>query len=303
MSATTPTMAEQDPQERHAPAPRTRRHLTPGGVAGALARYLALVIAAVLFLLPFYLIVRNAVSSDSEITAPGWTLFPSTIHWDNFRELFSDPSVNIVKALLNSAIVAVLQTAGMLLLCSMAGYGLARIPYRWATPIFYAVLVTLMIPPAVTFIPSFIIVSQFRWVDTYQGIIVPVLFSGFTTFLFRQYFLNFPSSLEEAARLDGLGYFGAFWRIVVPNSGAFFSAIAVITFINNWNQFLWPLVIGQDSSKWTVQVALSTFLTAQTINLHELFLAAAVSIAPLVLVFVVLQRYLVQGVAETGIKG
>jgi multiple sugar transport system permease protein len=155
----------------------------------------------------------------------------------------------------------------------------------------------------VTFIPSFIIVSQLRWVDTYQGIIVPVLFSGFTTFLFRQYFLNFPASLEEAARLDGLGYFGAFWRIVVPNSGAFFSAIAVITFINNWNQFLWPLVIGQDSSKWTVQVALSTFLTAQTINLHELFLAAAVSIAPLVLVFVILQRYLVQGVAETGIKG
>lgn len=303
MTVATSTTADQDPQERHAEVQRRRRPLTPGGVAGALVRYLALAISAVLFLLPFYLIVRNAVSEDSEITAPGWTLFPRTIHWDNFRELFSDPSVNILQALGNSAIVAVLQTTGMLLLCSMAGYGLARIPYRWATPIFYAVLVTLMIPPAVTFIPSFIIVSQLRWVDTYQGIIVPVLFSGFTTFLFRQYFLNFPSSLEEAARLDGLGYFGAFWRIVVPNSGAFFSAIAVITFINNWNQFLWPLVIGQDSSKWTVQVALSTFLTAQTINLHELFLAAAVSIAPLVLVFVILQRYLVQGVAETGIKG
>ena len=303
MSAATTTMAEQDPQERHAAARRRRRHLTPGGVASALLRYLALVISTVLFLLPFYLIVRNAISADSEITAPSWTLFPSTIHWENFRELFTDPSVNIAQALGNSAIVAVLQTAGMLLLCSMAGYGLARIPYRWATPIFYAVLVTLMIPPAVTFIPSFIIVSQLRWVDTYQGIIVPVLFSGFTTFLFRQYFLNFPHSLEEAARLDGLGYFGAYWRIVVPNSLAFFSAIAVITFINNWNQFLWPLVIGQDSSKWTVQVALSTFLTAQTINLHELFLAAAVSIAPLVLVFVILQRYLVQGVAETGIKG
>ena len=160
-----------------------------------------------------------------------------------------------------------------------------------------------MIPPAVTFIPSFIIVSQLRWVDTLQGIIVPVLFSGFTTFLFRQYFLAFPSSLEEAARVDGLGYFGAYWRVVVPNSGAFFAAIAVITFIASWNAFLWPLVIGQDSSMWTVQVALSTFLTAQTINLHELFLAAAVSIAPLVLVFLFLQRYLVQGVAETGIKG
>jgi multiple sugar transport system permease protein len=269
---------------------------------GAL-RYLALAIAAVLFLLPYYLVLRNALSIDTDITAPGWTLFPKALHWENFSELFSDPSVRILRALGNSALVAVLETSGMLLVSSMAGYGLARIPYRWAMPVFYAVLVTLMIPPAVTFIPSFIIVSQLHWVNTYQGIIVPVLFSGFTTFLFRQYFLNFPSSLEEAARLDGLGYFGAYWRIVVPNSGAFFSAIGVITFINNWNQFLWPLVIGQDSSMWTVQVALSTLLTAQTINLHELFLAAAVSIAPLVLVFALLQRYLVQGVAETGIKG
>lgn len=285
------------------PPPHRRRPRTPGSVVAQVLRYLALLAAAVLFLVPFYLIVRNALSLDTEITAPGWTLFPASVHWENFGELFRDPSVNILQSLGNSAIVAVLQTGGQLLLCSMAGYGLARIPYRWATPIFYGVLVTLMIPPAVTFIPSFIIVSQLQWVDTLQGIIVPVLFSGFTTFLFRQYFLNFPRSLEEAARVDGLGYLGAFWRVVVPNSGAFFAAIAVITFIASWNSFLWPLVIGQDSSRWTVQVALSTFLTAQTINLHELFLAAAVSIAPLVLVFAFLQRYLVQGVAETGIKG
>jgi multiple sugar transport system permease protein len=303
MSTTTPEVTERERDVRQSVETGRHRRATPGSVIANILRYLALVISAVLFLLPFYLIVRNALSLDTDITAPGWTLFPKKIHWENFSELFTDPSVNILQALANSAIVAVLQTAGMLLLCSMAGYGLARIPYRFATPIFYSILVTLMIPPAVTFVPSFIIVSQLRWVDTYQGIIVPVLFSGFTTFLFRQYFLNFPRSLEEAARVDGLGYLGAYWRVVVPNSGAFFAAIAVITFIANWNAFLWPLVIGQDASKWTVQVALSTFLTAQTINLHELFLAAAVSIAPLVLVFVFLQRYLVQGVAETGIKG
>lgn len=301
-SAPTTALTETEPGERQAGV-RRRRRVTFGSVIVTVLRYLALIISAVLFLLPFYLILRNALSKDTDITAPGWTLFPKQLHWENFAELFTDPSVNILQSLANSAIIAVLQTAGILLICSMAGYGLARIPYRWATPIFYATLVTLMIPPAVTFIPSFIIVSQLRWVDTYQGIIVPVLFSGFTTFLFRQYFLNFPRSLEEAARVDGLGYFGAFWRVVVPNSGAFSAAIAVITFIASWNAFLWPLIIGQDASMWTVQVALSTFLTAQTINLHELFLAAAVSIAPLVLVFVFLQRYLVQGVAETGIKG
>ena len=222
MSAPTSAVTETEPQERQATVRRRRRRVTVGGVVTAVLRYLALIISAVLFLLPFYLIVRNALSKDTDITAPGWKLFPKQLHWENFAELFTDPSVNIVRALANSAIIAVLQTAGILLLCSMAGYGLARIPYRWANPIFYATLVTLMIPPAVTFIPSFIIVSQLRWVDTYQGIIVPVLFSGFTTFLFRQYFLNFPRSLEEAARVDGLGIgapSGGWWcPIQVPSS-------------------------------------------------------------------------------------
>lgn len=281
------------------------RHRGPTGaqVASTFVRYLLLIVAAVLFLIPFYLILRNGLATDPEITSPDWTLFPQQIQWGNFAELFTDKAVNILGGLKISAIVAILQTAGMLLFSSLAGYGLARVPYKHANKIFYATLVTLMIPAAVTFIPTFLIVSQFRWVNTLQGIIVPTLFSGFTTFLFRQYFLNFPKELEESARVDGLGWFRAYWTIVVPNSLAFFSAIAVITFINSWNAFLWPLVIGQDSSMWTVQVGLSTLMTAQTINLHELFLAAAVAIAPLVLVFLFLQRYLVQGVAETGLKG
>jgi multiple sugar transport system permease protein len=138
---------------------------------------------------------------------------------------------------------------------------------------------------------------------TLRGLIIPGLFSGFTAFLFRQYFLGFPRELEEAGRVDGLSHWGAYWRIVVPNSLNFFSAMAVITFIANWNAFLWPLVIGQDQSSWTVQVALSAFITGQGVQLHELFIASAVSILPLVFVFAFLQRWLVQGVAQTGIKG
>jgi multiple sugar transport system permease protein len=302
-TSTRPTRENRLDEDDEAAWERRRRRIRGGEIATGFLRYLVLAIAAVLFLIPFYLIVRNGLASDPEITSPDWKLFPTSIHWENFGELFSDQAVNILGGLKISAIVAVLQTAGQLLLSSMAGYGLARIPYRHANKVFYATLVTLMIPAAVTFVPTFLIVSQFRWVNTLQGIIVPTLFSGFTTFLFRQYFLNFPKELEESARVDGLGWFRAFWQIVFPNSLAFFSAIAVITFINSWNSFLWPLVIGQDSSMWTVQVGLSTLMTAQTINLHELFLAAAVAIAPLVLVFLFLQRYLVQGVAETGLKG
>jgi multiple sugar transport system permease protein len=273
------------------------------GVLGSVASYTALGIATGLFLVPFYLLVRNGLSTDLEITAPDWRLFPRELHWENLRELFNDPMVPMARSLLNSAVVAVLQTTGTLLLSAMAGYGLARIPFRHANKIFYAVLVTLMIPSAITFVPLFVVVSTLGWVSDLRGLIIPGLFSGFATFLCRQYFLNFPRDLEEAGRVDGLAYWGVFWRIVIPNSGNFLAAIGVITFVASWNSFLWPLVIGQDPSSWTVQVALSTYLTAQTIEIAQLFAGAAVSIVPLLCVFLFLQRYLVQGVAQTGIKG
>lgn len=271
--------------------------------AVTILRYVALGVTSVLFLLPFYLIVRNGLSAESDITSPDWTLFPKSLHWENIGELFDDPAVPMARSLLNSLIIAVLQTVGQLVLGSLCGYGLARIPYRHANKVFYAIVATLMIPAAVTFVPSFVLVSSLGWVSSLRGLVIPGLFAGLTAFMFRQYFLDFPRELEEAARIDGLGYWGAYWRIVVPNSRGFFAAIAVIQFIGSWNAFLWPLVIGQDESSWTVQVALSTFLTAQNINIHELFLAAAVGILPLVIVFVVLQRYLVRGVTESGIKG
>jgi multiple sugar transport system permease protein len=285
------------------PGPAGARKRTPRSVMSGTGLYLALGVATVLFLVPFYLIVRNALSTDADITGESWRFFPTDLQWGNVKELFDDPSVPFAKALWNSTVVAVLHTLGTLLVCSLAGYGLARIPYAHANKVLYAVLFTLMVPAAVTFVPSYVLVSSLGWVSSLRGLIIPGLFSGFTAFLFRQYFLGFPKELEEAARVDGLGYWGAYWRIVVPNSLNFFAAISVITFISGWNAFLWPLVIGQDQSSWTVQVALSSYMTAQTINIHLIFMATAVSILPLVLVFVFLQRWLVQGVAQTGIKG
>ncbi|WP_328978925.1 carbohydrate ABC transporter permease [Streptomyces canus] len=279
-----------------------KQHRKGRGVLGNAGLYAAVGIAALLFLIPFYLIVRNALSTDLEITGENWKVLPS-FQWGNISELFDDPTVEFGRSMVNSLVVAVSTTLGTLLVCSLAGYGLARIPYKHANKVFYAVLATLMVPTAVTFVPSFVLVSSLGWVDTYRGLIIPGLFSGFTCFLFRQYFLGFPKELEEAARVDGLGYWGAYWRIVVPNSLNFFAAIATITFISAWNSFLWPLVMGQDPSSWTVQIALSSFMTNQTVNFHLIFMAAAVSILPLVFVFLFLQRWLVQGIAQTGIKG
>ncbi|MFF4832862.1 carbohydrate ABC transporter permease [Streptomyces sp. NPDC001315] len=279
--------------------PHTRR----GGVMSSTGLYIATGVAALLFLIPFYLLIRNALSTDSDITGENWKFFPTDIQWSNITEPFHDTTVDFGQSMVNSLIVGVLHTVGTLLVCSLAGYGLARIPYRHANKIFYAVLFTLMVPTAVTFVPSFVLVSSLGWVDSYRGLIIPGLFSGFTCFLFRQYFLGFPKELEEAARVDGLGYWGAYWRVVVPNSLNFFAAIATITFINGWNSFLWPLVIGQDPSAWTVQVALSSYMTNQTVNYHLIFMATAISILPLLFVFLFLQRWLVQGIAQTGIKG
>ncbi|CDR10015.1 carbohydrate ABC transporter permease [Streptomyces iranensis] len=268
---------------------------------GRAVRLVLLLALALVFLIPFYLLVRNGLSSEADITSPGWTFFPGELHWSNVSELFDDPNVPMAHALLNSSLIAVLTTVGTLLLASLAGYGLARIPYAYANVVFYWILGTLMVPAAVTFVPSFVLVSSLGWVSTLRGLVVPTLFSAVAAFIFRQYFLGFPRELEDAARVDGLGYWRTYWRVVVPNSRPVFAAVGTIVFIGAWNSFLWPLVIGQDRDAWTVQVALSTFTTAQTVNLHELFVAAAVSIVPLLVVFLVLQRYIVVGVERTGI--
>lgn len=283
---------------------KVSRVTRPGAVIGSIVRYTILIVLAILFLIPFYLLLRNGLATEQEITSPHWTLFPSTLHFENISELFSDDSVPFANSLLISALSSLATTTGAILVALCAGYGIARIPYRWNGWVFGAILATLILPGAVTFIPTYTIVSFLGWVGNIWGLIIPGLFSGFTTFLFRQFFLNFPSELEEAARVDGLGYWGILWRIVVPNSFPIIAALTVVGFIGGWNAFLWPLVItGQNENAWTVQVSLSTFLTAQTIELHELFLAALIAILPLIIVFLFLQRYIVEGYTQTGLKG
>ncbi|MFF7157344.1 ABC transporter permease subunit [Streptomyces sp. NPDC008139] len=147
-----------------------------------------------------------------------------------------------------------------------------------------------------------LVINAFQAFDeTLRGLIIPTIFSASACFIFRQYFLGFPGELEDAAKVDGLGYWRTYWRIVVPNSRPVFAAVSAIVFIGAWNAFLWPLVVGQDTSSWTVQVALSTFTTAQVVNIHELFVAAAVSSLPLLLVFLLFQRHIVAGIERSGI--
>lgn len=271
--------------------------------AGTALSYTLLAVLSVLFLTPFYIIFRNALLTQPEILSFEWVWLPLRPHFENARAIFEDPTAPMGTGLRNSVLIATAQTVGQIFIASLAGYGLARIPYRWANPVFYAMLVTLMIPSAVTFVPLYVLIAGLGWINTPQGLIVPGLFNTFAAFLFRQFYLDFPQDLEDAGRVDGLSYWGIYRYILLPNSMGIMAALGIITFIASWNSFLWPLIIGQTPNWWTVQVVLSTFLTAQTINLPALFMGAAIAVLPLVVLFIVAQRYIIEGVTATGIKG
>lgn len=265
-------------------------------------RYTALVVLAIVFLLPIYLMIKTAVSQPLDVASLGFIWWPSEANWGKFAEALGD--ADFAEAIATSAIMAVTMTIGQITIGAIAGYGLARIPNRAARPLLAVTLIMLLIPAATTFLPNFLIVSNLGWVSTLQGLIVPTLFSAFNVFLFRQYFIAFPRELEEAGRLDGLGYASTFLRIVMPNSLAFASALTVLGFVGAWNSFLWPLVIGGSGvGAMTVQVYLSSFLTTQTFDFTGLFAAGLLSVVPVLVVFVLLQKWLVRGVAETGLGG
>jgi len=253
-------------------------------------------------LMPFYVIARNAFSTQSWITAASWNWLPNAFGVDNVARVLADPGIGVLAALGTSAVVAVLQTVGTVVIAMMAGYGLARWTTRaarWATGL---TVFTLMVPTTVTFVPMFVMVSTLGWISTFRGLIIPGLFSAFAAYLFRSSFVDFPRELEEAAAIDGAGPWRAFWRIVVPNSMGMVAAVGTITFIGTWNAFLWPLLIAQDPGMRTVQVALSQYMTSQGIRYPEMFMGALIAIAPALVVFVFLQRWLVQGVTQSGLK-
>ncbi|NEB81144.1 carbohydrate ABC transporter permease [Streptomyces sp. SID14478] len=273
-----------------------------GGVLGSAATYLGLCLMAVVFLIPFYVLLRNAFMTTPEVTATDWHWLPSSLNWDNFTSLFDNPERPFGRSLVNSLLIAVISAPVSTLLASMAGYALARIHVPGRGIVLALIVGTLMIPQAVTFLPTFVVVGSMGGVNTMWGLIAPGLFNAFAVVLFRSFYLSFPAEIEEAGRIDGLSYLGVYGRIILPNSVTMIASLGALSFIEAWNSFLWPLMIGQDPSSWTVQIALSSFLTSQTVNLPELFAGTVVAILPLVIMFLVAQRHIVQGIAMSGLK-
>ncbi len=269
---------------------------------GTALAYVAASGLAVLFLLPFYVIARNAFSTQRNIIAPRWNWLPDHVDTTMLTTVLGNANYGVLSALGVSVVVAVAQTVLTVVIAMMAGYALSRWRTRASKVILGMTVFTLMVPAMVTFVPTFVMVSTLGWISTYRGLIVPVIFSAFATFLFRQRFLEFPRELEESAALDGANTWTTFWRIVVPNAMGTVAAVGTITFIGAWNAFLWPLLIAQDPQMRTIQVVLSQFMTSQGIRYPEMFTGALIAVAPALVVFLFLQRWLVQGVARSGLK-
>ena len=283
-------------------APHRRRHGS-GWYAGRALGYAGLTLLALVFLFPFFVMVRGAFSSSAELGGLNWQWLPDALNLSSFQSLFTDSSTPVLHSLFNSAVISVATVVFTLLFCSMAGFALARIPFSGRNVVFWVILSAMMIPSATTFVLTYVVVGMLGGINTLWGIIVPGLFGVVYTFLFRQHALGFPREVEDAGRVDGLGWFGICLRLVLPNSKGILAALGVLAFIASWNGFLWPLVIGQTQSDWTIQVVLSTFLTSQAPNYPELFAGTVVAILPIVVVFLALQRYIVKGVTLSGTKG
>lgn len=266
-------------------------------------KYLVLALGATVMLLPFVWMILSSFMSAEEILARPLTWFPAELRTGNYRAL--SEAIPLGRMYLNSVVVATLTTLGILLTSSLAGYGFAKFRFPGRDVLFLVVLATMMIPFFVVLIPIFYMVSELGWVDTYPGLIVPNIVTAFGIFLMRQYMLSLPDELLDAARVDGASEFEIYWRIVLPLSTPVIGALAILAFVYQWNNFLWPLVVARSSDMWTVPVGLNSLRvyasSAQVINMQ--MAGATLGVVPVIAVFLVLQRYFVRGIAMTGMKG
>jgi multiple sugar transport system permease protein len=229
------------------------------------------------------------------------TLVPSGIHWQNYPDALD--AAPFGRFFANSLIVTCAAVAGNLLLCSLAGYAFARLRFFGRAVTFIALLATLMVPFQVTMIPTFLIVQHLGLVDSLGALIVPNLGTPFGIFLLRQFFRTLPVELEEAARIDGCSRVGVLFRIVLPLSMPALATLAIVTFLWTWNDFLWPLIVISSTNQSTVQIGLASFQGAHQTNWSLLMAGNVMALAPMLLVFIFAQRWFVQSLASTGVKG
>jgi multiple sugar transport system permease protein len=264
--------------------------------------YVLYVIGLILVAGPFLWMVASSFKDAQELHAFPPTLVPMRPTLDNYTTLFQ--KLDFPLFFFNSLIVAIFVVGGNLLFCSMLGYALAKLHFVGRDKIFVLVMATLMVPSTVTLVPLFVLMSSVGLVNSYPALILPFAAGPFGVFLMRQFMLAIPDDLLEAARIDGAGELGTFFKIVLPISYAPLATLGILTFLASWNNFLWPLVVSTSERMYTLPVAVATFAIGQNQTDYGLLMAGStVLVLPVLVVFLALQRYFQPGIATTGLKG
>ncbi len=271
--------------------------------AGSTLKYSILVVGAVIMLLPFFWMINASLMTSTEIQRQPPVWFAAVPQWNNFPELFK--VLPLGRLYLNSLIVTTFTVLGVLFTSSLAGFAFAKYQFPGKNILFYCILATLMIPFFVTLIPVFYIVRQLGWIDTYQGIVVPGIISAYGIFMMRQFIQGIPDEYVDAARIDGASEPTIYFRVIVPLVRPAMATLGTFVFIGSWNAFLWPLLVTNSRELMTVPLGLNSLrlFAAEARNLNLLMAGTTLSVIPTLIVFIFLQRYFIQGIALTGIKG
>ncbi|MFI5253359.1 MAG: carbohydrate ABC transporter permease [Bacteroidota bacterium] len=263
--------------------------------------YAALTLLALSMLFPFLWMVSTSLMGDLEVYQFPPKFLPSTLRWSNFIEAMTLQPFG--RFFLNSAIVSLASVFGQIVFCSMAGYAFARLRFIGRDKIFGLYLATMMIPAIVTIIPAFLIINVFGWMNTYWALFTPTLSSVWGIFLMKQFFQTIPKDLEDAARVDGASEMTIFLKIVLPLAKPALATLAIFAFIGSWKDFLWPLIVTNRSDMRTVEIGIANFSNLYQTDWQHQMAAAVVVMLPVIIVFILAQKYFVRGITLTGMKG
>ena len=264
--------------------------------------HLVLSVGAVVMAFPFAWQIIMSLSSNAEVQSVPPTFWPAELRWENYAAVFE--RLPFLDQLTNSVIITVVRTLAQIVLCSLAGYAFARLPFRGRGVLFAVLLSILMVPSQVYLLSQYQIIQGLGLLDTVPGLVLPGLFSAFGTYLMRTAFLAMPAELEEAARLDGANAFQIFWRIMLPLARPTISVLAIMTVLWSWNELLWPLVVTTYARDMPLSAGLATLISDRTsATEYPLVMAASLlAMAPVLILFVVLQRRVIDGLASSGLK-
>jgi multiple sugar transport system permease protein len=267
----------------------------------AVSTYLLLSLGALIMLLPFWWMLVTSVRLPEEVYSFPPDFWPAHWHWENYQKVIA--AAPFARFFLNTLVVATVVTLGNLLFSAMAGYSFARLEFKGRDLVFWLFLASMMIPGQVTMIPVFVLMARLGWIDSYLGLTVPGLVGAYGIFLTRQYFLNLPADLENAARLEGATEWQVFWHVALPLAKPVLAVLGVFSFMGAWTDFLWPLLMTNSLSMRTLEVGLSVFKTQYTVNWPLQMAASLLIQLPIIALFVATQRYFTRGIVLTGMKG